>query len=137
MQLASPDEIVQHRPLVCEHCQQPLEGIAGEVKERRQIHDLPQVRLMVQEHQVEEVSCPACQHVSRGSFPAEVAAPVQYGPKLRALAVYLHKYQLPSLGRVSELLSDCYGSVVSEATVQAWVELAAGRLAPVVARIAD
>src|SRR5512135_777475 len=42
MQLGSPDEIVRHRPQVCEHCQQPLEGIAGQVKERRQIQDLPQ-----------------------------------------------------------------------------------------------
>jgi transposase len=137
MPLASPDEIVRHRPVVCEHCQQPLEGIAGEVKERRQIHDLPQVRLTVQEHQVEEVCCPACQHVSRGSFPTGVPAPVQSGPKLRALAVYLHEYQLLPLDRVRELLADCYGSEVSEAAVQAWVELAAERLAPSVAQIAD
>jgi transposase len=58
MQVASPDEVMHHRPLVCEHCQQPLEGVAGQVKERRQIHDLPQVRLVVREHQVEEVCCP-------------------------------------------------------------------------------
>lgn len=137
MQLASPDEIVRHRPLVCEHCQQPLEEITGQVKERRQIHDLPQVRLVVQEHQVEEVCCPACQQVSRGSFPTGVQAPVQYGPKLRALAVYLHEYQLLPLGRVSELLADCYACQVCEATVLAWVELAAERLAPSVAQIAD
>jgi transposase len=137
MQVASPDEVVCHRPMVCEHCQQSLEGIAGEVKERRQIHDLPQVRLTVQEHQVEEVCCPACQHVSRGCFPTGVAAPLQYGSKLGALAVYLHEYQLLPLGRVSELLCDCYGSEVSEATVQAWVELAAEQLAPLVAQIAD
>jgi transposase len=137
MQLGSPDEIVRHRPQVCEHCQQPLEGITGEVKERRQIHDLPQVRLVVQEHQVEEVCCPACQRVSRGRFPTEVQAPVQYGPKLRALAVYLHEYQLLPLGRVSELLSDCYDCQVCEATVLTWVEIAAERLAPVVAQIAD
>src|SRR3989442_2374060 len=29
MQVASPDEVLRHRPLVCDHCQQPLEGIAG------------------------------------------------------------------------------------------------------------
>jgi transposase len=59
MQLASPDEVVCHRPRVCDHCKQPLEGIAGHVKERRQIHDLPEVRLVVREHQVEEVCCEA------------------------------------------------------------------------------
>src|SRR5713101_3250521 len=74
MQLASPDEVVCHRPLVCCHCQQPLEGVTGTVKERRQIHDLPEVRLLVREHQVEEVCCSRCGQASRGSFPAGVEA---------------------------------------------------------------
>jgi hypothetical protein len=91
MQVASPNEVVHHRPLICTSCQQPLEGVAGQCKERRQVHDLPEVRLLVREHQVEEVCCPACQQVSRGSFPVGVEAPVQYGPHLRALAVYLHE----------------------------------------------
>jgi len=134
---ASPDEVVCQCPVVRDHCQQPLEGIAGQVKERRQIHDLPQVRQVVQEHQVEEVCCPACQQMSRGSFPASVQAPVQYGPNLRALAVYLHEYQLVPLGRVSELLDDLYACQVSEGTLVAWIQLAAERLAPTVAQIAD
>lgn len=63
MQIVNPDEVMQHRPTVCAHCQQPLEGVAGQIKERRQVHDLPEVRLLVREHQVEEVCCEA---VSRG-----------------------------------------------------------------------
>src|SRR5947209_3747477 len=59
MQVAQPDEVIVHRPLCCSHCQQPLEGVAGRLKERRQVHDLPEVRLRVYEHQVEEVPCPA------------------------------------------------------------------------------
>ena len=137
MQVASPDEVVCHRPLVCTHCQQPLEGVAGQIKERRQVQDLPQVRLVVREHQVEEVCCPACQQLSRGSFPAEVEAPVQYGPNLRAFAVYLHEYQLVPLGRVSELLADLYACQISEGTLLTWCEVAAERLAPTVAQIAD
>ncbi len=82
MQRASPDEVVCHRPLVCGHCQQPLEGVTGTVKERRQIHDLPEVRLVVREHQVEEVCCPRCGQASRGSFLAGMQAPAQYGPNL-------------------------------------------------------
>ena len=137
MQVTSPDEVVRHRPLVCAHCQQPVEGVAGQLKERRQVHDLPEVRLVVREHQVEEVCCPACQQVSRGSFPVGVEAPVQYGSKVRALAVYLHEYQLVPLARVSELLADLCACAVSEGTVLTWVECAAERLAPTVAQIAD
>src|SRR6266700_3269600 len=56
--VAKPDEIVPHRRARCVHGQQSLEAVAGQVKERRQVHDLPAVRLVVQEHQVEEVWCP-------------------------------------------------------------------------------
>ncbi len=101
------------------------------------MYDLPEVRLVVREHQVEEVCCPACQQVNRGSFPTGVEAPAQYGPQMRALAVYLHEYQLVPLARVSELLSDLYACEVSEGAVLRWVECAAERLAPVVSRIAD
>jgi len=135
--VASPDEVVRHRPVVCVHCQQPLADVAGELKERRQVHDLPEIRLVVREHQVEEVRCPACQQVSRGSFPEGVEAAVQYGPQVRALAVYLHEYQLVPLARVSELLADLCGCLVSEAAVLSWIECAAERLAPTVERIAD
>jgi transposase len=137
MQVASPDEVLHHRPAVCKHCQQPLDGIAGELKERRQVHDLPEIRLMVREHQVEEVWCPRCGQASRGSFPAGVEAPAQYGPNLRALAVYLHQYQLLPQARTCELLCDLCDCQLSEGTLLGWVELAAQTLAPTVERIAD
>ena len=121
MQITTPDEVVRHRPAVCCHCQQPLEGVPGSLKERRQVHDLPEIRLRVQEHQVEEVCCPACQQASRGSFPAGVEAPVQYGPNLRALAVYLHQYQLVPLARTCELLGDLCDCQLCEGTLTTWV----------------
>jgi len=83
---ALPDEVVRHRPVTC---QQALEGVLGEVKEQRQVHDLPVMHLVVREHQVEQVCCPACHHQSTGTFPAGVKAPVQYGPHLLALGEYL------------------------------------------------
>lgn len=137
LQVTGPDEVVCHRPLVCVHCQQPLEGVAGQLKERRQVHDLPEIRLVVREHQVEEVCCPTCQQVSRGSFPEGVEAPVQYGPQVRALAVYLHEYQLVPLARVREFFADLCVCEVAEGTVLTWVGCAAERLAPVVEGIAD
>ena len=137
MQVANPDEVIAHRPLHCDHCQQSLEGIAGKLKERRQVHDLPEVRLRVCEHQVEEVQCPSCQQLSRGSFPAGVEAPVQYGPNLQALAVYLHQYQLVPLARTCELLSDLCDCALSEGTLTAWMQQAAQTLEPTVERIAD
>ena len=137
MQLASADEVVRHRPLVCCRGPQPLEGVTGTVKERRQIHDLPEVRLLVREHQVEEVGCPRCQQASWGSFPAGVEAPGQSGPNLRALAVYLHQYQLVPLARTCELLGDLCDCQLSEGTLIGWVQQAAQTLGPTGERIGD
>ena len=62
---------------------------------------------------------------------------MQYGPNLRAFAVYLHEYQLVPLGRVSELLADLYACQISEGILLTWCEVAAERLAPTVAQNAD
>src|SRR2546421_2471355 len=100
MQAATADEVLLHRPELCAHCQQSLHRVPGQVKECSQVHDLPQLRLLVQEHQVEEVRCPHCQQLTRADFPAGIEAPVvQYGPNVRALAVYLYQYQLVPLAR--------------------------------------
>ncbi|HUZ04614.1 MAG TPA: IS66 family transposase [Acidobacteriaceae bacterium] len=138
LQLREQSDVVhRHRPQECPQCQQPLEGVEGAVVERRQVHDLPVVRVQVTEHQVEQVQCPHCQHVSRGTFPAAVAGPVQYGPNVRALAVYLHAYQLVPLARTSELLSDLCDCEVSEGSVTTWVQQAAETLLPTLGRIAE
>lgn len=132
-----PDTIVTHRPGQCAHCQQPLEGVAGQVIERRQVQDLPTWRLVVSEHRVEEVRCLHCQQMSRGSFPAQVSTPAQYGPGVRGLAVYLHQYQLIPLERTCEALAAMCGCRVSEGTVAYWVQQAAGTLEPTMRQIAD
>jgi transposase len=136
-QIAVPDVQVLHRPAVCSACQCPLDEVAGQVVERRQVQDLPPLQLVVTEHQVEAVRCPQCQAVTRGMFPLEVGAPAQYGPFLRALAVYFNQYQLLPEERTCETLTDLLGCSLSDGTVARWVQEAAERLVPAVAHIAD
>ncbi|MBF6591833.1 MAG: IS66 family transposase [Ktedonobacterales bacterium] len=132
-----PDVVVRHAPARCAQCQTPLEGLAGLIVERRQVHDLPVRCLEVTEHQVEQVRCPACGTGTRGAFPEEARAPVQYGPRLRAVAVYLNQYQLVPEERTGEALADLFEAAVSDGTIAAWVGQASAHLAPTVARIAD
>ena len=45
--VATPDEVVEHRPAVCVGCQTPLDETASVVlSERRQVCELPPVRLV-------------------------------------------------------------------------------------------
>jgi transposase len=109
--------------------------VGGHVVERRQVQDLPVWRVEVSEHRVEEVICPSCQQASRGTFPAEVSAAAQYGPGIRALAVYLHQYQLVPMQRTCQMRSRLCGCEISEGTLAGWVALAAETLAPTIEQI--
>ena len=137
LMVGTPDEVVRHRPVVCQHCQQPLDAVAGQVKECRQVHDLPKIQLRVYEHHVEEVPCPACGQHTVGSFPAGVMAPVQYGPNVQGLAVYLHQGQLVPMARTCEMLDEVCGCHLSQGTLLRWVQEASERLVTTVEKIAD
>jgi transposase len=130
--VATPDEVVEHRPAVCTGCQTPLDQMASVVLcERRQVRDLPVVRLVVREHRVVHVRCPTCEQISVGSFPAEASSRAQYGSRLRALAVYLLEQQLIPYARVRDLFADVLGAPVSLGTLVRWVRQGAETLQPV------
>src|SRR5260221_1739362 len=134
--VATPDAVVEHRPAVCTACQSPLDESAPVVLyERRQVHELPPLRLLVREHGALHVRCPTCAGVSVGPFPAEAPSRAQYGPRLRALCVYLVEQQLVPYARVRELLADLLGAQVSLGTLLHWVRQGAATLIPVEERI--
>ena len=135
LQVQMPDSVITHRPKRCEQCEYDLEQEAGKVIERRQIHDLPEVRLQVQEHQIQEICCPACQHRTQARFPVGVDAPAQYGPGVQALAVSLSQFQLLPLERTCEALRDLCGCSLSQATLLNWIAQATNTLQPTIQRI--
>jgi transposase len=134
--VAVPDAVVEYRPAVCAKCLAALaEDAPVLLRVRRQVRELPPLRLRVTEHQALHVRCPACQTVSVGAFPAEASSRAQYGPRLRALAVYLVEQQLLPYARVRALFADLFGASLSLGTVVQWVQQGAAALAPVEAHI--
>lgn len=131
--VAEPDAIVAHRPTICAACQAPLpeEGAEVVARERRQVQDLPPIRLQVTEHQALSVRCSACQAVTAGAFPAEAPSRAQYGPRLRALAVYLVAQQFVPYARTRDLLTDLTGARLSVGTLVEWVQQSAEAVKPV------
>jgi transposase len=127
----TPDEMVLHPLRYCSHCQGDLSGVLAVIGERRQVIDVPAFSARVSEHQVEEKRCPHCQKKTRACFPAEVKAPVQYGSRIGAIAVYLVQQHLLPLGRACEILSDLLGCSMSQATVSALIERTAAQLEPI------
>jgi transposase len=130
------DTVVEHRPASCSSCQAPLsEAAAVVLRARRQVQDLLLARLHITEHQALHVRCPAPAHISVGAFPAAAPSRAQYGPRLRALAVFLLEQQLVPYHRVRALLSDLYGAQASLGTLVRWVRQAAQTLEPVEGQI--
>lgn len=115
--VAEPDHIERHTISVCPHCLTDLQGLEPSQVEKRQVFDIPPVKVEVTEHQADVKQCPTCGQSVKGGFPLGVTQPVQYGPRLKAQAVYLSVYQLMPLARTCEVFEDLYGHAPS----QAWV----------------
>jgi len=87
----------------------------------RQVFDLPEMpTLECVEHWIHKRAC-ECGHLTSSSFPVGVTAPVCYGPRIRALGIYLVSYQHLPYERAAEIVSDWAGAPILVATLQAFV----------------
>lgn len=131
LQVKQPDTVVTHAARVCQACGTALASAPVVKRERRQVMDLPPIRPQVTEHQVLHQCCPQCQAMSSGQFPADLTQPIQYGPEVKALAVYLQEYQQLPFERTQEFFADVCHLPWSEGTLAQARETCAARLEPV------
>ncbi len=111
---ANPDHVVTHQVTSCECCGYRLEEVQPNRIEKRQEYDIPPQKMLVTEHQSERKQCPSCSYQNSASFPSGIKLPVQYGPFLKSMLVYLNQYQLIPYKRTVELIEDIYGHKLSE-----------------------
>lgn len=93
----------------------------------RQVFDLPEIAVRVTEHQAVARRC-GCGTVTCGVVPDGVDAPVQYGPRIAAIIVYLHVGQFLSRKRTAQALSELFHTPVSGGTVASLTRRAAAGL---------
>lgn len=132
--VAVPDEVIGHVPRVCEGCHGDLRDGDDVGHLVRQVFDLPEIRLRSSEHRAHTRRC-GCGHETTAAFPDAVSAPTQYGPRLRALGLYLVGYQHLPYARAARLLSDWLGAPVSTGTLAAFMSRGAEDLAPFLDRV--
>ena len=122
-----PDRVVTHAPRECRGCGASL--AAGYIVkcDRRQVIDLPPVKVWVVEHRALTKRCRSCDELTKGRFPKEVKAAVQYGRGVRARAVYLVNYQLLPYRRAAELLQDFFACPISAGSLRRIIAECAGR----------
>jgi len=113
----TPEVVVEHAPGHCRCCGVDLSQAQASAQVCRQVFELPPITLEVTEHRVIEKRCAFCSTRTWGRFPAEVQAPVQYGPRLKALVLYLNTYQLVPYERLSQVIEDLTGQAISTGTL--------------------
>jgi transposase len=129
-----PDVIFEHSPVCCSGCGAGLEDaeIVGEV--RRQVIDVPAIRVTVTDHVAQRRLC-GCGTVTTAVFSPEAKAPVCWGPEVRAFALYLLDRQHLPLERCAELLGEVLDAPVSTGWLCALQLEAAGKLDPFITEI--
>jgi transposase len=130
-----PDKVRRYPVEQCSRCQASLEKTAVKRIEKRQEYELPPIRLLVTEHQVEVKCCPHCGNENRAEFPAGITQPTQYGPDFKALLVYLNQKQFIPLERVAEFCVDVIDQAVGAGTIVEACHQACQLVEPVNARI--
>jgi len=129
--VAKPDQVELHRVKECKHCHASLEKVAVQGHEKRQVFEVPQVRVQVTEHQAEIKECPICRQKTVAEFPDLIRQPVQYGSGLKAQLVYFNQYQFVPLERTVEIIEALYGHTVSEAAIVEACTQAAQQVEPI------
>jgi transposase len=126
-QVARPDRELRHEPGCCGRCGAGLTGRPVTGVERRQVFDLPLAEVTVTEHQLIEREC-GCGHRTEAAAPQGAEAPVQYGPRVAAIIVYLYLGQFLSKQRTAQALAELFGVPLSAGTVAAITARAAAGL---------
>lgn len=132
----SPDKVVHHHADTCKHCQASLDTSHVVGVEKRQVHDLPEPKLEVTEHRADICLCAQCSKITKADFPEGVNAPAQYGPRIRAAAIYFNVQQLIPEDRTADIMTDLFEAPsLCPATIASWVAQKAAAFEPVVEAI--
>lgn len=113
----APDLIEKHDVVECEHCHHNLESIPAEKIIKRQVADVPQIKVTVTEHHMASKKCPSCKKVTVVPLAKELTQSIQYGDHIKALAIYFGNAQFLPLARTVELFKDVLGVEISEGTL--------------------
>jgi transposase len=113
---STPDQVIEYIPDFCNCCGNTLDHIDPILNLRRQEIELPIPKVEYIEHRSYEKIC-QCGHSTKGQLPDHLKAPIQYGSNIEALVGYLHARQYLPYGRLSELLSTCFGVKISQGSI--------------------
>jgi len=112
-----PDEIEYHHIIDCICCGKVLHTRKTDGIIKRQVVELPELKLIVTEHQGEVKICPDCLTENVADFPENVKNAAQYGPRAKAFGVYLNNQHFIPYHRTNQVFEDLFGCSISEGSL--------------------
>ena len=109
------DEVEEHKVEKCENCNKNLKEQRADDIEKRQVYDIPKIKIGITEHRSEVKKC-SCGCVNK-AFPKGVDYKVQYGPNIKSTVIYLQDYQLLPYERTKELIKDLFSHSISKGSL--------------------
>jgi len=135
-QVEKADDIIEYYPVCqCGVCGYDISGVEAKEIFKRQVFDIPEPRQMVTEHRVIVKECPECKTELKGSFPSSVKAPIQYGERIKAVAMYLHHQHFIPEKRLSEVLGDLFACQMATGTIAKTTKTFDTDLEPVITQL--
>jgi transposase len=83
-----PDRVIEAKVERCANCHADLNQVAPARIIRHQVTELPPVGPIVIETQTQEVECPKCRTLQRGTPPEGLEPLRLFGPRLEATVIY-------------------------------------------------
>jgi len=113
----TPDTIILHKIEKCSCCGGSLKSVKPIEIRKRQVHDIPEIKIQVTEHQSEVKHCTKCGRTNIAKFPEGVKKPVQYGLNLQTMAIYFMHRQLIPYERTVEIFKEIFKLKISKGTL--------------------
>lgn len=109
----NPDITELHLPGYCSYCGEDIRNTAYEFAGKRQVIDIPEIKLETTEHQIHKRVC-SCGYTTKSSYPSQANAPVSYGNNIESLIGYFHTRQYVPFKRMQEIFHDIFHVPISE-----------------------
>lgn len=130
------DQVVEHRPDVCDRCESPLSDRPGDVVGRHQVAELPPRSVVITEHRTLACRCGDCGAISRGLIPPAIRASVT-GPRLAAAIGLLSAFVHGSRRAIRTVVDEILGCPIALGSVSARERELAAALAGPYARLVE
>jgi transposase len=114
----NPDSFIDLKPKVCSSCMGSLSQVIDfKLNSTRQVADLQNPKLFINEYRQYACSCPNCHSETSAKYPMNVNAPIQYGSKIQSIITYLSVYQYIPYFRLAALFDQIFHIPLSQGTI--------------------